>query len=163
MNIDDVQTLFAYDRWANARLLDAAARLTPEEFVRDLGASFGSVRGTLIHIIRGEKVWLHRWLTGTRLPDAAPGDLPDCATLQEAFSQWSAERRAFAEQLTDQRLQSIMTIREQDFTLTDLVRHVTNHSTYHRGQVVLLLRQLGHTPPPTDYALFVLESRSAAA
>src|SRR5439155_18908725 len=117
MNADDVRTLFAYDRWANARLLDAAARLAHEEFVRDLGASFGSVRGTLIHIIRGEKVWLHRWLTGSRLPDAAPGDLPDCATLQEALSQWSAERRTFADQLTDDRLQSIMTVRDQDFTL----------------------------------------------
>jgi uncharacterized damage-inducible protein DinB len=163
VNADDVRTAFAYDRWANAKLLDAASHLTPDEFVRDLGASWGSVRGTLIHIIRGEKVWLHRWLTGSRLPDAAPGDLPDCASLQEALSQWSVERSAFAEDLTDQRLQSIMNIRGQDFTLTDLIRHVTSHSAYHRGQVVLLLRQLGHAPPSTDYAVFVLDSRSPAA
>ena len=163
MDTKDVRNLFAYDRWANTRLLDAAARLTPEEFGRDLGASFGSVRGTLIHIIRGEKLWLHRWVTGSRLPDAAPGDLPDCASLQEALSQWSAERSAFAEQLTDERLQSTMNIRGQEFTVADLIRHVTNHSTYHRGQVVLLLRQLGQTPPATDWALFVLESRGAAA
>jgi uncharacterized damage-inducible protein DinB len=162
VHADDVRNQFAYDRWANARLLDAATRLTPEEYVRDLGASFASVRGTLIHIIRGEKVWLHRWVTGSRMPEVAPGDLPDCASLQEAFSQWSTERRVFAEDLTDERLQSTMNIRDQDFTLADLIRHVTNHSTYHRGQVVLLLRQLGHTPPSTDYALFVLESGSSA-
>jgi uncharacterized damage-inducible protein DinB len=163
VHADEVRNQFAYDVWANARLLDAAARLTTEEFVRDLGASFGSVRGTLIHIIWGEKRWLHRWVTGSRLHDPAPHDFPDCATLQEALSQLNTDRRAFAEQLTDQRLQSTMSIRDQDFTLADLIRHVTNHSTYHRGQVVLLLRQLGHTPPPTDYALFVLESRSPSA
>jgi uncharacterized damage-inducible protein DinB len=160
VNSDDVRILFAFDHWANGRLLEGAARLTPEEFVRDLGASFGSVRGTLIHIIWGEKRWLHRWVHGSRLPDPAPTDFPDCATLGEALLQVSAERRAFAEQLSDQGLQSTMIIRDQEFTLADLIRHVTNHSTYHRGQVVLLLRQLGHTPPPTDYALFVLESRT---
>ena len=163
MHADDVRIQFAYDRWANARLLDAADQLTSDEYVRDLGASFGSVRGTLIHIIRGEKLWLYRWLTGSRMPDAAPGDLPDCTSLKEAFTQWSNERRTFAEELTDERLEVTMNIRGEDFRLADLIRHVTNHSTYHRGQVVLLLRQLSRTPPSTDYALFLLESRSPAA
>ena len=60
VNSNDVLNLFAYDEWANRRLVDAAAQLTSEEYTQDLGASFGSVRRTLIHIMWGEKRWLHR-------------------------------------------------------------------------------------------------------
>ena len=65
--------------------------------------------------------------------------------------------------LSEGRVHQTPGVVEKDFTLTDLIRHVTSHSAYHRGQVVLLLRQLGHAPPSTDYAVFVLESRSPAA
>ena len=54
MTKDDIQILYAYDRWANTRVLSAASRLSPEQFTRDLGGSFRSVRDTLVHIIGGE-------------------------------------------------------------------------------------------------------------
>jgi uncharacterized damage-inducible protein DinB len=47
--------------------------------------------------------------------------------------------------------------------LGELVQHALNHSTFHRGQVVLLLRQMGHVPPPTDYAEYLAEARAAGA
>ena len=56
-----------------------------------------------------------------------------------------------------------MDIRGQDFTLAELIQHVTNHSTYHRGQIVLLLRLLARVPPATDYAYFLIETRAPAA
>jgi uncharacterized damage-inducible protein DinB len=163
VDTNDVQDLFAYDSWANRRLLGAAAHLTSEEFERDLGASFGSVRGTLIHIMWGEKRWLQRWVDGSRLRDLSPAEFPDCSSLREGWARVDDDRRAFVAQLTDAGLTASMSIRGQTFTLAELIKHVGNHSTYHRGQIVLLLRLLGHTPPATDYGLYLAESREPAA
>ena len=61
MTIDDIRPLYQYDRWANNRVLQAASRLSAEEFTRDLGGSFRSARDTLVHIIGGEWIWLKYW------------------------------------------------------------------------------------------------------
>jgi uncharacterized damage-inducible protein DinB len=61
MNKDDIRLLYEYDRWANNRVLQAAGALNDEQFTRDLGGSFGSVRDTLLHIIGGEWGWLGYW------------------------------------------------------------------------------------------------------
>lgn len=147
----------------NRRLLEALANLTLDEFTRELGASFGSVRGTVIHIMWGEKRWLHRWLAGSRLPDPLLSDFPDLASVAAAWSRVEAERDSFVRHLTNERLEAAMTVHGQQYTLAGLMQHILNHSTYHRGQVVLLLRQLGHQPPATDYAVFLSETRETPA
>ena len=159
MNIQDVRTLFAYDRWANQRLLAAATRLTPADFTRELGASFGSVRGTLLHILWGERRWLRFWRDGSLIPDPVLNDFSDPASLDVSWSNLERDRQAFVVELTEEQLAARLTVRGQEFTLGELIQHILNHSTYHRGQVVLLLRQLGHTPPATDYRLFLSEAR----
>jgi hypothetical protein len=58
MTKDDIRLLYEYGRWANNRVLQAASSLSAEEFTRDLGGSFRSVRKMLLHIIGGEWVWL---------------------------------------------------------------------------------------------------------
>jgi uncharacterized damage-inducible protein DinB len=161
MNTPDVRTLFAYNRWANARLMAAAAALPQDEFTRDLGASFGSLRGTLLHIFAGERLWLQHWLDGTR-PQFDLDAYPDAAAVERIWNTWEAERAAFGESLTDERLASRIAVREHEYALADLVQHILNHSTYHRGQVTILLRQLGHTPPATDYRLFLNETGRAS-
>ena len=69
MNKDDIQLLYEYDRWANNRVLQAVSALSDEQFTRDLGGSFRSVRDTVVHIISGEGGWLKYWKEPT--PDAA--------------------------------------------------------------------------------------------
>ena len=159
MNTNDLGVLFAYNGWANRRMLDAAAELSADEYDRDLGASFRSVRGTLLHIYLGECRWLRRWQDGTQLPDFPPDALPDVAALAAAWSDHEAEKATFVASLTDERLLERIDIRGKEFTLNELVQHVINHSTYHRGQVTLLLRLLGRTPPATDFGLFLAETR----
>src|SRR5579862_8997878 len=61
MTPEEIRLLFAYDAWANARSLDACAALTPEQFTRGLGSSFGSVRDTLAHILGAQWIWLERF------------------------------------------------------------------------------------------------------
>ena len=92
MHIEDVRQLFSYTRWANARLLVTAARLSPEDFTRELGASFGSVRGTLFHILSGERLWLQRWKDGSRPPDLDVTQFPDVASFTTAWSVLDEER-----------------------------------------------------------------------
>ena len=61
MNKDDIQLLYEYDRWANKRVLQAVSALSAEQFTRDLGGSFRSVRHTVVDTIAGEWDWLAYW------------------------------------------------------------------------------------------------------
>jgi uncharacterized damage-inducible protein DinB len=86
VNTADIRALFGYDRWANFRLLDAASQLSTAEFTRDLGASFGSIRGTLVHIMWGERRWLQYWQEGTFAPPPNADDFPDAGAIAVAWS-----------------------------------------------------------------------------
>jgi uncharacterized damage-inducible protein DinB len=163
MNLKDARALLAYDRWANRRLLAAASVLAPEDFVRDLRASLGSVRGTLLHILWGEQRWVRFWQDGTFLPDPQPDAFGDAAALQTLWSSLEHDHETFAALLTDDGLAAPCRVRDDEYSLGELVQHMLNHSTYHRGQVALMLRQLGETPPATDYRVFLNETRQPGA
>lgn len=156
---EEIEDLYAYNRWANHRILDAASALSTEAFAKDLGSSFPSVRDTLVHILSSEWVWLSRWRGHS--PSGAP-DSWDVSTLEGVRSQWTAveqDQRAYISELTAAMLgRSIAyrTTKGEPFEqpLGQMLRHVVNHSTYHRGQVVTLLRQLGAEAVSTDLIVF---------
>ena len=156
----ELDLYLAYDRWANRRLLQAAGALPADAFSKDLRASFGSVRGTLLHILWGEWGWLHYWRHGGFIPTFPLEDFSTVAALEAKWSELERAQRAFVAGLTDEALLETRAVDEHTYTLGELIHHVLNHSTYHRGQVVLLLRQLGHTPPATDFRLFLTEAQS---
>jgi uncharacterized damage-inducible protein DinB len=159
MTAPGIRRLFAYNRWANRRLLVAASLLSRDDFSRDLHASYGSVRGTLLHILWGEGRWLQFWKDGSVIPDPDPEQYPNVAALEAAWERIEEGQQTFAAGLTEQQLATTMKVREHEYTLADLVQHLLNHSTYHRGQVAVLLRQIGHRPPATDFRLFLTEAR----
>jgi uncharacterized damage-inducible protein DinB len=159
MTAPEIRRLFAYNRWANRRLLVAASLLSRDDFSRDMHASYGSVRGTLIHILWGEGRWLQFWKDGSFIPDPDPDEYPNVAALEAAWEQIEEEQQAFAAALTEAKLATTMKVRDNEYTLAELVQHILNHSTYHRGQVAVLLRQIGHRPPSTDFRLFLTEAR----
>jgi uncharacterized damage-inducible protein DinB len=154
-----VYNLAHYNRWANTRLFEASATLTAEARQRDLRASFNSLEGTLIHILWGERGWLSFWQTGNFVPRPAPGDYPDFPSLRSAWTRHDEAYVTYLRGLAQQELDSSRTLDATTYTLGELIQHALNHSTYHRGQVALLLRQLGHTPPFTDYHDFLAEMR----
>lgn len=162
MTREDAVRLVDYNAWANARLLEAAGRLAPDAFTRPMGNSFPSVRDTLVHIMRAEAGWLARW-EGRPRPDFPPvetyGDAGQVAAawhpVEEAF-------RAFAGRLTDAGLMAVRGFTRPDGTeaayqMDDMLQHVVNHGTYHRGQVVTLLRQQGAEPAATDFIRYAAE------
>ena len=151
--------LFDYNAWANRTTFDAVAQLPQDEYFRDLKSSYGGIHGTLCHVVWAEQLWLHRWKGN---PNPAVPQGTDLHTLAEARERWEAveaERGAFVATLTDARLDDTRLVKpssggEYVHTFRQMFRHFINHSSYHRGQVVTFLRQLGHKPPSTDLILY---------
>lgn len=175
MNRDEIQLLFQYDRWANGRVLEAAAALSNEQFTRDLGGSFRSVRDTLVHIVAGEWGWLTYWKAASH-SDALLTELwnnvdtvfradlfPDIAAVRAKWKEIEREQIEFVDLVTDDTLKKKFPVRKTHLSLAQLMQHMANHSTYHRGQISLMMRQLGAEPIPTDFALFLWQSASAFA
>src|SRR5262249_51878135 len=138
--------------------LTAVTPLSQAEFTRDLGASFRSIQGTLVHIMWGEWRWLQFWKAGSFTPEIDPASFPDVAALQARWTPLEEEQQEFADGLTDPALAAPRTIVDHSYPLGALIQHLVNHSTYHRGQVVTLLRQLGHPAPATDFRRFLTEA-----
>ncbi|HET6763042.1 MAG TPA: DinB family protein [Longimicrobiaceae bacterium] len=168
MNLDDHRHMFEYSLWASRKLLDACAELTDEQWTRDLGNSFPSVRDTFAHLIAAEWLWLKRW------KGHSPGrpdwvDTASVARLREILDEVHAERSAFLDGLTDAGTEDVVSFtflsgKAGAQRLGGIMSHVNNHSTYHRGQVVTMLRQLGVAPPSTDlYAYNDITAPAAAS
>lgn len=160
MNVESARTLFDYNRWANRRLLEAAAALPAEDLDRDLRGSFGSIKGTFRHLLWGERGWLRFWKENDFGPDLAPEELADFPVIVEAWRRLEEEKAAFTRELSDEKLAAPRSVDGDPYVLGELIQHAVNHSTHHRGQVVLMLRQLGRTPPGTGFRTFLTESRS---
>ena len=175
MTKDDIQLLYEYDRWANNSVLQAVSTLRVEEFARDLGGSFRSVRDTLVHIIGVEWGWLTIWKEPsvssafvtdlwTRLGALFhPNAFPDVAAVQLRWAEVEREQVEFVNRVTNESLRSMLPLRETQISLAHLMQHLANHSTYHRGQVALMMRQLAAKPLATDFAVFLMESRRGRA
>src|SRR5215467_14215731 len=159
MNVQEVRTFFAYTHWAHRRLLQAVGELSAEEFDRDLRASFTSIKGTLAHLVWGERSWLQFWREGSFEPDLSSGDLPDLPSIESAWTRLEEEQDAFTSELTDEKLAKPCPVDENSYVLGELIQHMLNHSTHHLGQITLMLRQLGKTPPNTGFRQFLTESR----
>jgi uncharacterized damage-inducible protein DinB len=171
VKVEEIRILFAYNHWANRRLLSAAGRLNPEDFIRDLLSSHSSVRGTFVHIIGGQWVWLRLWVGEPSKDIVArcdalwdPEKFPDIASLEAAHASLEEDQISFIESLTDERVNAHRPFKnfqgqELELSLSEMMQHVVNHSTYHRGQIVTLLRQLGQVPPGTDFSTFLTEGR----
>lgn len=159
MNAEDIRNLFEYNAWANHRSLEAVAALTPEQFTRDLGSSFKSVRDTLAHIVAAEWIWLERF--HGRSPSSFPPDLEslDHAGLDTRWAEVERDWTDFVASLGDSdlvRVYAYKTIKgdPQEQPAWQMLQHLVNHGSYHRGQVTTLLRQLGAKPQGTDMIAF---------
>ncbi len=153
--------LFEYNRWANGQALDVASGVTAEQYITHVESSFTSLRATLQHMLAVEIIWLSRW-EGHSL-----GDAPDFSTCHEVSklgrlwqSFWNRQF-GFLSALSDEDLARPIAIRtrggiETVQTLGETLTHVVNHSTYHRGQVATIARQVGGTPLTTDYFTYCL-------
>jgi len=159
MDIAFIRELYAYNHWANQKTLAAASQLDEEKFTRSLGNSFSSVRDTLVHILGAERIWLERW--NNRSPRAllSVKELPTVAAIAARWKQVEEERNNFLQGLTPAALNTAISYvnprgETWSYPLWQQLVHVVNHSSYHRGQITTLLRQLGAQPVSTDLLLY---------
>jgi len=155
MQLQDLQTLVDFNYWARDRVLEAAAALDAEAYTRDLGNSFKSVQETLVHIYSSEWVWYSRWQGESPTTRPPLEDFPDVASLASAWRTLEAGIRTFVNGLGDEGL-----LRQLDYRMMNgtpgrsafyqMVQHVVNHGSYHRGQVTTMLRQLGGPVPKSQ-------------
>lgn len=167
MTPEEMKVLYDYNAWANRREMDAASALTNEQFTKQLGSSFSSVRDTLAHIYGAEWVWLERFQgrSPASLPDVA--EFADLASLREAWREHEARLLKFVGGLQQEDLNRVMEYKTLKFgtysnPLWQSMQHLVNHGTYHRGQVTTMLRQLGAQPILTDLMHFYRERAVAA-
>jgi uncharacterized damage-inducible protein DinB len=159
MNVAEVRELFAYNAWANRQFFTTLATVSSEAYLRDLKSSHGGLHGTLCHIVWAEELWLNRWLGR---PNPATPQGKDLASLAAAAERWEGvetERARLLDGLTERRLGDRLTVAPSSggqfvHTFRQMFRHAIDHSSYHRGQLVTLLRQVGATPPNTGLIVF---------
>jgi uncharacterized damage-inducible protein DinB len=147
-----------YNYWARDRQLQACAGLNQEQFLRPLGGSFPSLRETFAHMVAAEWIWLERWRGNnpTALIPAA-----EFTTLSAVRERWQAVERQMREYMAsvdEGRLSQPLTYvnargEEWTYLLWQMIAHLLNHQSYHRGQVTSLLRMLGVQPPPVDFLI----------
>ena len=153
-----------FNVWANTLISDAVLKLPETSFSATTGGSFPSIRETCIHLRNAQHTWLNR-LHG-RSPAAFPSEPPGSSalTIMHGLTDSSVQLATYAETL------DINGLRETCTYLTfegipyansrcEILLHVLNHSTYHRGQIIHMMRQLGFPRVPSTDLIRFLRAR----
>ncbi len=161
---DHIVRSYEYHHWASDRVLEALAAASAEQLDMPWGGSFGTGRALLRHVVGVERLWLDRW-NGTSLK-ALP-DFPASFSGRDFLAAWTAikaEQQDYISELSSEQLTGELTYinlkgERWTYPLAEVLFHVVNHGTYHRGQLTHLLRDLGLAALSSDYLVFVEERR----
>lgn len=160
-----LQSYTLYNRWAHQRIFDSLHQLPQAGWESEMVSSFNSIRATLLHLLDAESIWWQRLKLQEHIQvpslsfEGTPDDLEKQILQQaERWATWVSEAPEI--QLTH-------TIHFQDrkghpqkIQVSDMIIHVVNHTSYHRGQIITLLRQQGITKlPQTDYGFYIQQKR----
>ena len=157
----EVLSLFEYGDWASQRLLEAASRLTAQQFTQKVLSSFGSVHLTLTHILGAEILWFERWQGRSPAAILAAEEVPSPDAVRSRWAPLVEARRAYLADVQEAGLNERVqwtNMRGQPFTLLrwQLMLHTANHSTHHRSELATILTELGHEPDSTDLLEYYL-------
>ena len=150
-----------YTAWASQKLLDTAAALSEEELNRDFGTADRTLLGTLVHIFAADRVWLYR-VAGGANPGFITAADRSFAVLQADWPAVLERWRVWAAELSEDAAQSMIDYRNLKGvpfrqSVWQIVLHVVNHATHHRGQAAGFLRAMGKAPPELDLIVYYRE------
>ncbi|AFZ13003.1 DinB family protein [Crinalium epipsammum PCC 9333] len=158
--INYFQRLSEYNQWMNEQIYTVCESLPDAIRKEDRKAFFGSIHGTLNHILLADKVWLGKFLNQQFKVQSLDQELyAEFTQLREARIDTDRQIKAWVNSLTDEQLAapfkftSVTQTRECVFPLWHVAVHFFNHQTHHRGQVTTLLTQCGKNPGVTDFLL----------
>jgi uncharacterized damage-inducible protein DinB len=160
--LDDLESLYAFNSWANARVLETLRALPEADYEKEQGGGWPSLRATFVHIAGATDAWAERFSgqDATRL--ATMDELPDLEAAARLLLAAEEKHRRQLATYTPARLAGPFTWKnrkgeEKTAPFWVVVRHVVNHQTYHRGQISAMARRLGHAPKPTDMVVWGIE------
>jgi uncharacterized damage-inducible protein DinB len=164
MLLEYLRSFYAYNAWANEKILVKSADVPYDDFIAPLeGVSFGSLRDTLSHTVLVQQNWLRRW-QGVQRVEWPPLEEfgPDCATIHVEWARIEAETQAFIQTLDeaglDRKIGYISRAGEYyAYPLGRLMLHQVNHATQHRSEAAVILTRLGRSPGNWDYPIFLDE------
>ena len=159
-----IREAFAYNRWANERLLGVMDTLTPSELNREGAAGHGSARTTFVHLVQVHKGWLSWWddsLTaeGAMRVRLNPDDYPDMAALRRVWGELDRQSEAFLATLDDAGVERGFSAPMPNGVvwspqLWEMMLHVALHGQQHRSEIAALLTELGHSPGDLDFVRY---------
>ncbi len=163
---DDIVSLYAFNRWADRRVLQACRSLTPEQYVAEPVPGGSSVSSTILHITMVTDAWL-RGLTGEAvdrfLTEAEVATVDEAERCLEGAYE-TLNRLPIG---SPEWLNAPMTLRGRGRSMVlppwAILRHVVNHSSYHRGQAASKLKRFGVEQPATDLLFWAIEQSAAQA
>ena len=175
--VEQYRGLARYNTWMNDKIYALAATLEDDDRKRNLGAFFGSLHGTLNHLLWADRIWLWRFtrdpeIGQSRDRDGNPIEIGlHNQVLYEDFDELRRQRGETdrhierwvdtftPEQVAGPIAYSSVSGGTRKHPLWQAVTHFFNHQTHHRGQATTLLMQLGHDPGVTDFMVFLWEQR----
>lgn len=163
MNKKDILTLYRYNQWTNAKILDKAAGVTHAQFLAPTSFPHGGLRGTLVHTMGAEWIWRKRWEGTSPTSVLKPDEFPSFESLRLRWEQEEKQLMEFVERLTDEELDRPFGYNNtagNPFTriLWQAMAHLVNHGTQHRTEAAAILTDLGHSPGDIDMIFFFGET-----
>ena len=162
-----LRTLYDYNAWANAQILEASARLSREQLVQGRGANFESLAGTLVHTMGAQWVYLERWQDRSprSMPQAA--DFADLLAIKTRWTEIERATHAFVAGLGDGDVARVIEYTNFQgerwaYPLWQQMMHQVNHATQHRSEAAVILTELGCSPGGLDLLYFVDVERARA-
>ena len=149
------RALLAYTIWADREHLEALAALPEEHLTVPTGTSFGSLLGTIAHVLGSEQVWLARFVGAPLESYPDEGAFADLAAVRAGFEELWPQMEFFLASLQQEQLAVELEWISRGGNryrrpLWQALVHMSHHSGYHRGQLTTMMRQLGHRPPASD-------------
>ena len=160
MNQQDILILYKYNQWANAKILNAAAHVTQEQFLAPAAFPHGGLRGTLVHALFAEWIWRNRWEGSSPARRWKPEEFPTFDSLRTRWLEEEKHLMDFVGQVTDAQLnRSFDYLNTAGKPLTNILwyamAHVVNHGTQHRTEAAAILTDLGYSPGDIDLIYFL--------
>ncbi|MBM3739644.1 MAG: DUF664 domain-containing protein [Acidobacteria bacterium] len=155
---DVILTHLNYTAWASTRLVEAAAALSEEELTRDFGTADKSVLGTLVHVLAADRIWHSRVIGAPRTTFIDPEDY-SLKVLQTEWPVVHEKWAGYAAGITPESAAQVIEFKDlrgnpHRQPLWQILLHMVNHGTHHRGQAVGFLRTMGHKPPALDLIFY---------
>lgn len=166
MTAEEARIHIRYSGWASRKLMDAVGALDPDVRTRPMGVSHESIEKTLAHIYYADAIWYAR-LVDAAFPVPKGDALPSLNELSAAWPDLQSKWERWADDAIDADLEHEIEFNSRwlggviRLPAWQVVNHVVNHATLHRGQVVAMLRQVGAKPPATDLMMYYFEQMKA--